>query len=305
VPFRSVDDAWDEIVATLELGSGLRFVIAETQDQQAAALLRQRLDEWLLEHGQTLASPADGENVLDWLSVQQWQSSNEGLPDVVRWLPLPEGYDGKFVLHRLNEGRDNLRRNLRGVIFLVGGPGLVPRLANEAPDLWSVREKVLEIESPAHDGSIERAAPEMKPMAQPSPEYSYDVFLSYSDHDINTVEKLTHRLERDGIKFFALSKFTSGAPIDNFAAAIMLKCRFLAPLLSPNYMRSGWTMWELDLWLARHHRALQSGVIPIMIQDTVVPGALRALSYLDGRTQQSMDAAYAKLLRILREARKA
>ncbi|MBK8251595.1 MAG: metallophosphoesterase [Polyangiaceae bacterium] len=43
-----------------------------------------------------------------------------------------------WVLGRLNENRDNLRENLRGVLILVGGPGFVRRLPRNAPDLASV-----------------------------------------------------------------------------------------------------------------------------------------------------------------------
>ena len=51
----------------------------------------------------------------------------------------------EFLL-RLNERRDALRRHLVGGVVLAAPPAIKPRVRNAAPDLWSIRSLVLEIQ---------------------------------------------------------------------------------------------------------------------------------------------------------------
>jgi hypothetical protein len=91
-----------------------------------------------------------GKDMLEWLSAEQRASAARTPEDregeqPVRFVPVPDGPDETFVLHRLNENRDNLRRDLTGTLVLAGGEDFLRRVPGDAPDLWSMREKSFEL----------------------------------------------------------------------------------------------------------------------------------------------------------------
>ena len=117
---RTLDEVWDNIVATLELGSGLKFAFVEAENGQDRTNLRRRLQRYLKTQGKSLRMPLPQQDVLDWLSSEQTPPGVGEPPEETRWVVLPRTGKERFVLHRLNEGRDNLRRHMGGMLFLVG-----------------------------------------------------------------------------------------------------------------------------------------------------------------------------------------
>ena len=65
--------------------------------------------------------------------------------------PLPDGEVGSWVaawdwlMRRLNERRDALRRQLGGALLFAVHPNWKPRVREAAPDFWSVRSLVLDV----------------------------------------------------------------------------------------------------------------------------------------------------------------
>ena len=64
---------------------------------------------------------------------------------------LPDGEVGSWVaawdwlMRRLNERRDALRRQLGGALLFAVHPNWKPRVREAAPDFWSVRSLVLDL----------------------------------------------------------------------------------------------------------------------------------------------------------------
>lgn len=282
---RSLDDVWDDIVATLELGSGLRFALVEAESAKDRTNLRARLQRYLKAQGKSLRSPMAKQDVLDWLSSEQTAPGMGEPPEETRWLPISWTGNERFVLHRLNEGRDNLRRAMGGVLFLVGSRGMLQRLGNEAPDLWSVRELAVEL-----SGSMEKAVPGSK--TQPL----YDVKLSFLRIDRLFAQNLRVRLEADGVRVDAWDTSLHGAPWRQLSFA-WAQPRYHVTLLSPSFFRS----MSLDA-LLREFRLLGSMTnhIPILIRNAVLPHEARHMTYLDFRTDKQVEANYPRLLRILK-----
>lgn len=281
---RTLDEVWDNIVATLELGSGLKFALVEAASTQDRTNLRRRLQRYLKTQGKSLRMPLPQQDVLDWLSSEQTSPGIGEPPEETRWVVLPRTGEERFVLHRLNEGRDNLRRHMGGVLFVVGSRGMLQRLGNEAPDLWSVRELAVEL-----GGSIKKAGRRGK--TQPF----YDVKLSFLRQDRLFAQDLRNRLENDGMRVDAWDTSLHGAPWRQLSFA-WARPRYHVTLLSPSFFRS----MGLDA-LLREIRLLggMTNHIPILIRHAVLHPALRDLAYLDFRTDKQFEANYPRLLRIL------
>jgi TIR domain len=288
VTLRTLDDVWDDIVATLELGSGLRFVLIEADSGQARTNLRRRLQRYLKTQEKSLQSPPAGTNGLDWLSKEQTPPGMGAPSEETRWLSLPGKSKERFFLHRLNEGRDNLRRTLGGVLFLIGSRGMLQRLGNDAPDLWSVRELAVELDAQGR---------EEKPQATAQ---TYDVYLSYSRYDASFAIALRKQMEEDGLRVLEVSddvlpEYTFYGYIHRFA-----HLNYYIFLLSPPYVRSKSLANEMRSIRFYKHAVYPNSFIPLMIRDTVLPPDLRHLAYLDFRTPDKIAANYPRLLQILK-----
>ena len=61
-----------------------------------------------------------------------------------------------WLMLRLNERRDALRRQLKGALVLAVHPDWKPRVRNAAPDFWSVRSLVLELAGNESGALIDR-----------------------------------------------------------------------------------------------------------------------------------------------------
>lgn len=281
---RTLDDVWGNIVATLELGSGLKFALVEADNAQDRKNLRGRLQRYLKTRGKSLRMPLPQQDVLDWLSAEQTPPGIDEPPEETRWMTLPRTSEERFVLHRLNEGRDNLRRHMGGVLFVVGSRGMLQRLGNEAPDLWSVRELAVEL-----GGPTKKTVPRDK--TQPL----YDVKLSFLRQDLSFAQNLRVRLEKDGMRVNAWDTSLHGAPWRQLSFA-WARPRYHLTLLSPSFFRS----MSLNA-LLREVRLLGSMTnhIPILVRNAVVHPALRGLAYIDFRTDKQFEANYPRLLRIL------
>ncbi len=295
---RAVDDVWDDIVATLELGSGLRFVLVEAESPKERTKLRQRLQRYLEKQGKSLRSPAPGQDELDWLSQEQTQPGTGEPPDETRWLLLPRRGNERFFLHRLNEGRDNLRRNLSGVVFLLSGvSGFLQRLGNDAPDLWSVRELAVELKSPVDSPKSSVATPAKKVSEAAAAGAAYDVYLSYSHYDASFARALHERLEKDGLRVLAANADLEPAI---YRLHLMAPTGHYLCLLSPSYVSSFLAVSELQ-WIRIYKPSVYpSRFIPIMVRAAVMPPELRQLAYLDFRTDKQFEANYPRLLQILK-----
>lgn len=290
-----LDDVWNDIVATLELGSGLRFAFVEVESSDVRTKLRQRLQRYLKKQCKSLRSPSAGQDPLDWLSHEQTAPGGDP-PEETRWLVVPRRGNERFLLHRLNEGRDNLRRHLSGVLFLVGSRGILQRLANDAPDLWSVRELAFDL-TEARQESM--AKPAKKKFDGAETKNEYDVFLSYSRYDATDARNLKERLEKEGLRVFEASDLFG---FEIYKLELLARTGYFICLLSPSYTYSKSLAQDLH-WIHLYKRAVfPNRFIPIMVRTTTMPSEIRHLAWLDFRTEKQVEANYPRLLQILKSA---
>jgi hypothetical protein len=150
-PTEPPDEDFGFLLTHLERGKKLRFFVIECSWRAVLAGLRDRLGHYCDEHGRPFRSPPAPEATLDWLANEQAAGARRAAPErasrpqPVLFLPIPESLpEETFIFRRLNENRDNLRRDLTGALCLVGLPGIMGRMQQEAPDLWSVRARTFE-----------------------------------------------------------------------------------------------------------------------------------------------------------------
>jgi tetratricopeptide (TPR) repeat protein len=139
---RTFDETWSLLTTIIALGTRLRFVLIECENDETRDTLRAKLEAYCEGEGRAFSTPNPGTDLLGWLTDRQGDLKSKS---AVLFFPVPTGSEETFVLYRLNENRDNLRRDLRGVVILAGLRDFLSRVPSDAPDLWSVREKQFEV----------------------------------------------------------------------------------------------------------------------------------------------------------------
>ena len=116
----------------------------------------------------------------------------------------------------------------------------------------------------------------------PSSEYAYDAFVSYSDADREWVEiELLPRLERAGIRYIDPFQFELGRPrLAEIERAVQESRRTLL-ILTPNYVQDAWQQFDSILAGSRDLDAGKWRVIPIIIRPCELPARLQALVSVD------------------------
>ncbi len=132
--------------------------------------------------------------------------------------------------------------------------------------------------------------------------FDYDVFLSYSSKDIDTVNQLRSALEEMGFKtWLDENEILPGDDISQKISAGMRKSKFIIVCVSPNFSlenQSPYTSWELSqgkaLELAKKERA--GHLIPILIGRANVPSQIFEKNYADLSSGIDKDSAEFKKL---------
>jgi TIR domain len=128
----------------------------------------------------------------------------------------------------------------------------------------------------------------------------YDVFISYSHADAAWVrDELLPSLERAQLRVIIDTEFAIGRKIDdNIADAINNSCRTLV-VLTPAWVDSDWTAFELALAGLRDPASRDSSIVPILLADCEVPPRLRLLTYGDFRIPADRPHNMKRLLKAL------
>ena len=129
--------------------------------------------------------------------------------------------------------------------------------------------------------------------------YSYDLFISYASEDVEFVQKLVQRLERDGynVWFDRNSMRGTGTVPDNLKASLY-SCRQMLVCLSDAYPKKGFTQFELQLNFERDPGNLGNRTLVIVITSPppqVIPSAIIAIPRIDLSNSTTYDQEYRKL----------
>lgn len=246
---------WQRLKRQLELVHGFWLGALFTPSSATAAVFQRRTKDVLKERGQSVHllrpdSPQVLREVLPLLFNADSANSD------VLWLealqaeyvdfkeqgagPWTEAWES--VLLRLNERRDRLRRHLRGGLMMVMPPVLKPLFRRAAPDLWSIRQVVLE---PVSDSDL------LPPLREAEGLLLRDQALrarSLAHQAIASLESDELKERRDHLLPMALALLArTEAATGDFAAAIrqIRRAIDLRAGMSPDPTTLQW----FDLWL--------------------------------------------------------
>ena len=134
-------------------------------------------------------------------------------------------------------------------------------------------------------------------------EFKYDVFISYKHDDINWVQKeLIPRLKKAKLKICLDDEafLAGGAAIVSMQDAVEQSRRTLL-VLTPRYMQSHWTRFEMLATRTLDPDAMQRRTVPLLVEKVEkLPLLLSMLTYVDLTRIENQDNAWRLLIRSLK-----
>jgi CheY-like chemotaxis protein len=128
--------------------------------------------------------------------------------------------------------------------------------------------------------------------------YIYDVFISYSHQNKNWVHTvLLRRLEKASLKVFIdFRDFKAGAPSLKEMERGVIKSRKTLIVLTPEYVKSGWTEFEMLMTqtLSPANRDLR--IIPVLKKKCSLPVSIRYMNYVDLSNQRNNESEWLRLM---------
>ncbi len=163
----SISGEWQNLITHFEWGVGFSFIVILVPNAQDAEIRRQALERTLAADNKTLAllrfaSPDELKQLAARLLELEpaadtgaiWVSAviSEADKDFPAWQMA-----WREAVARLNQFRNHLQQRFSLTLLFVGAPWLAETIRTFAPDLWSVRTLVVEIE-PGADALRDRFA---------------------------------------------------------------------------------------------------------------------------------------------------
>jgi len=135
------------------------------------------------------------------------------------------------------------------------------------------------------------------------PDFKYDVFVSYKHDDIGWVQnELIPRLNAANLKICLddVEFLAGGAAIVSMQDAVEQSRRTLL-VLTPRYMLSHWTRFELLASRTLDPDAMQRRTIPLLVEKVEkLPLLLSMLTYVDLTRPENQENAWKLLIRSLK-----
>ena len=124
-------------------------------------------------------------------------------------------------------------------------------------------------------------------------EYEYDVTLSFAGEDRTHAEALAELLKNDGYEVFydkyEWARLWGANLYDEFSAVYKDKARYCVMFVSEHYAQKLWTNHERQTVQARAFQESEAYILPILLDDTEIPGILPTVGYLDLRSMSIED----------------
>lgn len=130
----------------------------------------------------------------------------------------------------------------------------------------------------------------------------YDVFLSYSSKDREWVQTLYEFLTSNNYKVcYDVVDFPYGCSIPAAIAEAVSSSHKVIAVLSPDYVQSGWTEYEVVLSMTQilTREAPHNSLLLIKYKECDIPLKLRCFRYLDYTVRSQVDAGRTRLGRII------
>jgi hypothetical protein len=145
---------------------------------------------------------------------------------------------------------------------------------------------------------IRVALSEREPQPGPAPEFTYDVFVSYSHRDRSWVlEYLLPRLEAAELRVaIDFRDFEPGLPsLVNMERAVE-NSRHTLVVLTPAWVASEWTTFESLLVQTSDPASVQRRLLPVMLKQVAAPKRIAMLTYADFTHEDDREDQLERLL---------
>lgn len=117
--------------------------------------------------------------------------------------------------------------------------------------------------------------------------FEYDVALSFAGEDRNQAEALARLLRRPDVQVFydEFHKATLWGKdlFQHLEKVYRDKARYCVVFVSRHYLKKNWTKHELRQAQARSFESAREYILPLRLDDTVLPGLAATIGYLDLR----------------------
>lgn len=126
-----------------------------------------------------------------------------------------------------------------------------------------------------------------------------DLFLSYSSKDKAIVRELALDLARCGVDSWLDEwELQIGQSLSDVLASALTKARFIAVVMTENYLGSPWTKTEFGQAVARQHSGEDVVILPLLLSGEKIPPLLADRVYLDFRNEYYYRALATLVVRI-------
>ncbi|MEP7135060.1 MAG: toll/interleukin-1 receptor domain-containing protein [Chloroflexota bacterium] len=132
-------------------------------------------------------------------------------------------------------------------------------------------------------------------------EFKYDVFVSYSSTNKEWVRKtFVPILEKAGLKVCDYYRdFDVGAPIVMEMERAVLESRKTIPILSPAYLKSGWTEFESLMFQTLDAANRNRRVLPVILEKCDLPLRIKYMNCINFADPDDVDIEWERLSRAL------
>ncbi|WP_340032006.1 TIR domain-containing protein [Paenibacillus sp. FSL K6-1122] len=135
--------------------------------------------------------------------------------------------------------------------------------------------------------TIENLASSAKKDTNQRNSFQFDIGLSFAGEDRSFVEMLFKLLEKAQIRVFydndQSSQLIGNNLYSHLAEVYFNKSRYCVVVISEYYMKKKWTLHEFQSIQVRNFLKHDNSIIPIILDDTSVPGITDSIAYLDAR----------------------
>ena len=132
--------------------------------------------------------------------------------------------------------------------------------------------------------------------------YKYDVAISFAGEDRNVARQIAQLLEAHELKIFfdefELATLWGKDLYEYLADVYSNQARYCIMLISKYYAKKAWTTHERKNAQARAFRENREYILPVKLDDTMIPGIPETIGYLDFRklsVEEVIDAVLTKL----------
>ncbi|MGP8070937.1 MAG: toll/interleukin-1 receptor domain-containing protein [Candidatus Bathyarchaeia archaeon] len=136
--------------------------------------------------------------------------------------------------------------------------------------------------------------------------YTYDIFVSYNKADTEFAERLVKRIESEQYNdrqlrcFYAPWDIQPGENVLLRIEKAETTSRFVALVMSPDWLKSDWTTLERVIPVYEDPAGLKGRVIPILRRNCNIPPSIRILDWLDFTHDINFERELNRLLARLR-----